>query len=127
MKADIYQRITDQIVRELESGVRPWIKPWNAGNGSGRITRPLRASINVLVLWSEAITKGYQSPVWMTFKQAEDLLRRTGTWSRRSPPRFWSAANSAVQSCSSSWSLDHDHLRGLGPDEIDIIRFTDRG
>lgn len=76
MKADIYQRITDQIVRELESGVRPWIKPWNAGNGSGRITRPLRASINVLVLWSEAITKGYQSPVWMTFKQAEDLLRK---------------------------------------------------
>ncbi|MBB4398930.1 ArdC-like ssDNA-binding domain-containing protein [Bradyrhizobium sp. ERR14] len=43
MKADICQSITDQIVRELEDGVRPWIKPWNAGNGSGRIARPQRA------------------------------------------------------------------------------------
>ncbi|WP_453947259.1 hypothetical protein [Bradyrhizobium sp. USDA 372] len=22
--------------------MRPWIKPWNAGNGSGHIARPLR-------------------------------------------------------------------------------------
>jgi antirestriction protein ArdC len=29
MKADIYQKITDQIVSELEKGVRPWFKPWN--------------------------------------------------------------------------------------------------
>src|SRR6267378_4143744 len=30
MKMDIYQRITDQIVGELEKGVRPWLRPWNA-------------------------------------------------------------------------------------------------
>jgi antirestriction protein ArdC len=41
--------------------------------------RPLRANgipyqgINVLMLWSEAIEKGYASPIWMTFKQALDL------------------------------------------------------
>jgi len=75
MEANICQRMTDQIVREFEDGVRPWIKPWNAGSGSGRITRPLRANgipyqgIDVLMLWSEAVTKGYQSPIWMTFKQ----------------------------------------------------------
>ena len=44
MKADIYQRITDQIVCELEKGVRPWLKPWNAENVAGRITRPLRGN-----------------------------------------------------------------------------------
>jgi hypothetical protein len=38
MKADIYQRITDQIVFELEKGVRPWLKPWNAEHAAGRIT-----------------------------------------------------------------------------------------
>src|SRR6202035_5041122 len=79
MKADIYQRITDQIVSELEKGVRPWMKPWHAEHGAGRISRPLRGngipyrSINVLVLWSAAIEKGYASPVWMTFKQAVEL------------------------------------------------------
>jgi hypothetical protein len=44
MKADIYQRITDQIICELEKGVRPWLKPWNAEHASGRITRPLRGN-----------------------------------------------------------------------------------
>jgi antirestriction protein ArdC len=79
MRTDVYQKITDRIVAELEQGVRPWLKPWSAGNGEGRIMRPLRANgiayqgINVLMLWSEAIEKGYASPIWMTFKQAFDL------------------------------------------------------
>lgn len=76
MRTDVYQKITDRIVSELERGVRPWLKPWNAGNGEGRILRPLRGNgipyrgINVLMLWSEAVEKGYASPIWMTFKQA---------------------------------------------------------
>jgi antirestriction protein ArdC len=76
MRTDVYQKITDRIVSELERGVRPWMKPWSAGHGEGRIVRPLRANgipyqgINVLMLWSEAVEKGYGSPIWMTFKQA---------------------------------------------------------
>jgi antirestriction protein ArdC len=79
MKADIYQKITDQIVCELEKGVRPWLKPWNAGHAAGRITRPLRGNgipyqgINVLMLWSAAMEKGCAAPIWMTYKQASEL------------------------------------------------------
>jgi antirestriction protein ArdC len=79
MKADIYQRITGQIVNELEKSVRPWLQPWNAEHAAGRITRPLRGNgvayrgINVLMLWSAAMDKGYAAPVWMTFKQAMEL------------------------------------------------------
>jgi antirestriction protein ArdC len=79
MRTDVYQKITDQIVAALESGVRPWHQPWNAEHSAGRITRPLRGNgvpyqgINVLMLWSAAIEKGYASPIWMTFKQAIEL------------------------------------------------------
>jgi len=79
MKADVYERITGQIVTELEKGVRPWFKPWNAEHAAGRITRPLRSNgipyrgINVLMLWSEAMTKGFSAPIWLTFKQALEL------------------------------------------------------
>lgn len=79
MKSDVYERITSSIVSELEKGVRPWFKPWNAEHAAGRITRPLRGNgvpyrgINVLMLWSEAMTKGYVAPIWMTFKQALEL------------------------------------------------------
>jgi len=79
MKTDIYQRITDQIVQELEKGVRPWLQPWNAEHAGGRITRPLRGNgiaykgINVLVLWSAAMERGYAARLWMTYRQAREL------------------------------------------------------
>lgn len=78
-RADIYARITDRIVADLERGVRPWVRPWGASNMAGRITRPLRhagqpyTGINVLLLWSEAVARGFCSPMWMTFKQALEL------------------------------------------------------
>lgn len=79
MSADIYTRITDQIVTALEQGVRPWMKPWNAEHAAGRITRPLRhngmaySGINVVMLWSQAVAAGYAAPIWMTYKQAKAL------------------------------------------------------
>ncbi|MCZ7641539.1 MAG: zincin-like metallopeptidase domain-containing protein [Pseudorhodoplanes sp.] len=79
MKSDVYERITSRIVDELEKGVRPWFKPWNAEHAAGRITRPLRGNlipyrgINVLMLWSEAMSKGYVAPIWLTFRQALEL------------------------------------------------------
>ena len=79
MRTDVYQKITDQIVVALEAGVRPWHQPWNAEHSARRITRPLRGNgipyqgINVLMLWSAAIEKGYAAPIWMTFKQAIEL------------------------------------------------------
>jgi len=39
-RQDVYTRITAQIVADLEEGVRPWVKPWNAEHAAGRITRP---------------------------------------------------------------------------------------
>ena len=78
-RIDIYARITDRIVADLEKGVRPWMQPWRASNAIGRVTRPLRhnglpySGMNVLLLWSEAIARGFANPMWMTFKQALEL------------------------------------------------------
>jgi len=55
------------------------MKPWNAEHAAGRITRPLRHNgipykgINVVMLWSASVTKGYACPLWLTFKQALEL------------------------------------------------------
>ena len=78
-RQDVYTRVTDKIIADLEQGIRTWIKPWNAGNTAGRITRPLRhngvpyCGINILMLWAEAMDKGFAAPIWMTFKQAAEL------------------------------------------------------
>ena len=78
-REDVYSRITDKIIAELENGVRPWMKPWNAEHAAGRITRLLRHNgqryngINVLMLWSACVEQGYAAPIWMTYRQAAAL------------------------------------------------------
>jgi len=78
-KQDIYSRVTARILAELEKGVRPWIKPWSVEHAAGRITRPLRHNgipyrgVNVLLLWGESLEKGYAAPLWMTYKQSQEL------------------------------------------------------
>jgi antirestriction protein ArdC len=78
-RTDIYSRVTAKIIADLEAGVRPWQTPWNAKHAERRITLPLRHNgtpyrgVNILLLWCEAIANGYQSPTWMTYKQASEL------------------------------------------------------
>ncbi|MBN9320502.1 MAG: DUF1738 domain-containing protein [Caulobacterales bacterium] len=75
-RPDLYTRVTQSIVAELEAGVRPWTKPWSAEHLAGRISRPLRSTgeaysgINILLLWAEATARGYTAPIWITFRQA---------------------------------------------------------
>lgn len=79
MKQDIYQKVTDKIIADLEKGQLTWLKPWSTGNLDGRIVKPLRHNgmpyngINVLMLWAASVEAGYVSPHWMTFKQAKEL------------------------------------------------------
>ena len=79
MKSDIYDRITQSIITALEAGVKPWHQPWSVEHAAGRITRPLRANgvpyrgVNVLMLWGEAVARGYAAPIWMTFRQAQEI------------------------------------------------------
>lgn len=79
VRADVYARITERIVADLEKGVRPWVQPWSTGSATGRITRPLRhngepyTGMNVLLLWSEGLARGFTSPIWMTFRQSIEL------------------------------------------------------
>ena len=55
------------------------MKPWSAEHAAGKITRPLRhnglpySGVNVLMLWLEAEANEYSAPIWMTFKQAQEL------------------------------------------------------
>jgi antirestriction protein ArdC len=78
-RQDVYTRVTDRIIAALEQGVRPWHQPWAVSHAAGRITLPLchngvaYAGINVLMLWGAAVAAGYVAPIWMTFRQANEL------------------------------------------------------
>lgn len=78
-RKDVYTRITETIVAQLEAGTRPWHQPWSSGHAAGPISRPLRhdgtpcRGVNVLMLWIAAMERGYAAPLWMTYRQALKL------------------------------------------------------
>jgi antirestriction protein ArdC len=66
--SSVYSIVTEQILKQLESGVAPWHRPWTTeipkNLASGRAYR----GINVFLLASN----GYGSPYWLTYKQATE-------------------------------------------------------
>src|SRR3954452_25221021 len=78
-REDLYARINNRIIADLEKGVHPWFKPWSAGNTEGRIARPLRfnfqpyTGVNTLTLWCDMVEKDYRNPVHMTYGCAEEV------------------------------------------------------
>jgi len=76
MKRNIYEEITQKIIKSLETGVIPWIRPWEAaryGEHRNAVThRPYRG-LNILLLNLTALTKGFSDPRWLTFRNTEQL------------------------------------------------------
>ncbi|MBI3438214.1 MAG: ArdC family protein [Proteobacteria bacterium] len=87
-RRDVAADITAKILAELESGVLPWRKPWD-GARTG-LALPRRATgetyrgVNVIILWSAALERGYISPYWLTFNQAVKLGAALLSRARRS-------------------------------------------
>lgn len=41
-RKDVYTRVTERIIADLEKGIRTGLKPWSAEHTVGRISKPLR-------------------------------------------------------------------------------------
>jgi len=75
-RQSLYSEVTSRIILELEDGRLPWVQPWDSAAcgcsmpqnaGTGR----RYSGINVLILWAEAVTRGFASQRWLTYRQAE--------------------------------------------------------
>ncbi len=77
-KNSLYDEVTDRIVRELELGCVPWVRPWSSSGASLGLPRSAASGkfysgINVLILWDAVIRRGFASQEWLTFRQALSL------------------------------------------------------
>lgn len=80
MKAhEVYQRVTDNIIREIEAGnLPPWLQPWRRKRrGSifprNAATKRSYSGTNVLILWSQWLHCNYDQNLWLTFNQCRAL------------------------------------------------------
>jgi len=71
MSALIYQQVTDQIIKQLESGATPWVKQWNGSSSADHnaVTGRGYNGVNTLILAMSAAAGGFKSNQWATYKQ----------------------------------------------------------
>jgi antirestriction protein ArdC len=82
-----YERITNHIVGLLEQGTVPWHKPWQVTTGLPRnlVTKKPYRGINPFLL----MASGYESPHWLTFRQAIQLGGTVKKGEKACPVVFW--------------------------------------
>jgi len=92
MKQDIYQKVTDRIIEQLEAGVAPWVRSW-ASNGNyiphnAKTGKPYHG-VNILMCWATQADKRYTSNAWLTFKQAKELSGHIRKGEKGTSVIFW--------------------------------------
>lgn len=87
MNTYAYERITERIVALLEQGTVPWHKPWQAKTGWPRnyVSQKQYRGINVFLLSAMS----YESPCWLTFRQASALGGSVRKGEKACPVVFW--------------------------------------
>lgn len=87
MKNEVYERITDRITALLAQGTVPWHKPWKATTGLPRnlISHKPYRGINAFLL----LAMSYESPHWLTFRQATALGGSVRKGEKACPVVFW--------------------------------------
>ena len=82
-----YDHITERIVSLLEQGTVPWQKPWKAKTGMPRnlVSKKPYRGINVFLL----LSMRYESPFWLTFRQAAQLGATVRKGEKACPVIFW--------------------------------------
>jgi antirestriction protein ArdC len=87
MNTKAYDRITERIVALMEQGTVPWHQPWRVQTGLPRnlVTKKPYRGINTFLLMS----LGYESPHWLTFRQAVQLGGSVKKGEKSCPVVFW--------------------------------------
>lgn len=87
MNVKTYDRITERIVTLLSQGTVPWHKPWQIKTGLPRnlITQRPYRGINVFLL----MAMNYESPNWLTLRQANALGGQIKPGEKSCPVVFW--------------------------------------
>jgi antirestriction protein ArdC len=85
----VYEIVTEKIIKQLESGVAPWRKPWTCQTPANLLTQKEYRGLNVFTLASQ----GFPSRFWLTFNQATKLGGRIRKGEKSSPVVFWNVGD----------------------------------
>jgi antirestriction protein ArdC len=70
MASGVYSLVNDRILDALERGIIPWKRPWTGSLPKNYDSGKDYKGVNILTLGIAEMVRGYSSPLWMTFLQA---------------------------------------------------------
>ena len=70
--SNIAQTITDSIINQLESGVAPWVKPWNSHGVDAPYNPVAKRYYNGINFIQLSMMPG-STHNWVTYKQAQSV------------------------------------------------------
>jgi len=82
---NVYEIVTEQVIRQLESGTAPWRKPWRCEPPANLVSGKEYRGINPFLLTAQ----GYGSRYWLTFAQANKLGGHVKKGEKSSIVTFW--------------------------------------
>lgn len=92
-RSSVYQIITEQILEALDKGVVPWRRPWGGKQLAPRSaqSQKLYRGVNVWLLFISSELAGYESPFWVTYKQAQSLGGQVRKGEKSTVITFWTS------------------------------------
>jgi antirestriction protein ArdC len=90
--SSVYSIVTEQILKQLESGVAPWRKLWRAEPPCNLLSGKEYRGINPFLLASQ----GYGSRYWLTFNQANKLGGNIRKGEKSSIVTFWNIGEEKI-------------------------------
>jgi len=123
-RADVYARITAEIVAAIEAGAGEYVMPWHHGGTS--TARPINVAsgkayrgVNTLALWSAVQNAAYPMGIWGTYRQWQALGAQVRKAERATTVVFWKQIGSG---------RSDDEESDAAPDELtERCRFFARG
>jgi antirestriction protein ArdC len=90
--ANVYEIVTEQVIKQLESGTAPWRKPWRCEPPCNLVSGKEYRGINPFLLASQ----GYGSRYWLTFNQANKLGGHIRKGEHSSIVTFWNIGEEKI-------------------------------
>lgn len=143
-KKDIFQQVTDVIVKAIEEGAGSYRMPWRTSGGVphspiNAVSKKPYRGINVLILWATAQAKGYTSGMWATYKQWRELGAQVRKGEKSTHVVFWRFFNVEEQSEESTehtskriplardyWVFNADQVTGYEKPEEKVLTHGER-
>lgn len=93
-RADVYSRITAEIIAAIKAGAGEWRMPWHHDGAAplrpvNILSRRRYRGINTLALWVAAQAQGYASGLWGTYRQWQALGAQVRKGERGTTAVLW--------------------------------------